>query len=93
MGNSFTLLRFGRKDKAILVLQHDVMVTRGRMEVNLHEFLKSILNAASLFRRLSAVKCGTDWREIFRHRICAFEHYAFRIIRHIKLRRMSWVVP
>lgn len=93
MGNSFTLLRFGRKDKSILVLQQDVMMTRGRMEVNLHEFLKSVFNAASLFRRLSAVKCSTDWREISRHRICAFELYAFRIIRQIKLRRMSWAVP
>jgi len=40
------MLRFGRKDKAILVLQHDVMMTRGRLEVNLHEFLKSVLKCS-----------------------------------------------
>jgi len=90
--NSFTPLRSGRKDKAILVLQHDVMMTRGRRAVNLHEFLKSVLNASSLSRRLSAVKSSTDCREISCHRICALELYVVRIIREIKLRRMSWAV-
>jgi hypothetical protein len=93
VGNSFTPLRFERKDKAILVLQYDVMMTRGRLEVNLHEFLKSVLNATPLSRRLSAVKSSTDCREISRHRICALELYAVRIIREIMLRRMSWAVP
>ena len=53
VGNSFTKLRFGRKDKAIPELQHDAMMTRGRLEVNPDEFLKFVLNAGSVCRRLS----------------------------------------